>query len=136
MHNILRRSAASAAFLILAGAALAQAPDWYEHREQRFRDEHWRARIFTEVKEDLNHVQATAFPGRDEYRIVRTKQELDELQAGLAAHRYNEHQVDDVIGALQRVVADNRLSHRDRDILNDDLQRLRDYREHHERWEH
>jgi hypothetical protein len=31
-------------------------------------------------------------------------------------------------------VADNRLSSRDRDMLNDDLNRMRDYREHHEDW--
>jgi hypothetical protein len=32
------------------------------------------------------------------------------------------------------VIADNRLSQRDRDILNDDLSRLRDYRERHDNW--
>ena len=37
-----------------------------------------------------------------------------------------------MIGALGKVVADNRLSARDRDMLTDDLTRLRDYREHHE----
>ena len=90
--------------------------------------------MFAEVKEDLNHVQAKTFPGRDEYRIVRTKQELDELQSDLAARRYDESKLDEVIRTLQRVVADNRMSPRDRDILNDDLQRLRDYRAHHEGW--
>ena len=91
--------------------------------------------MFTEVKEDLDHVQSKTFPvGRDEYRIVRTKQELDELQGELTAHRYSEQKLDEVIATLQRVVADNRMSPRDRDVLNDDLQRLRDYRAHHENW--
>jgi hypothetical protein len=137
MHNFLRKSTAAAAFLILAGAALAQAPDWYEHREERFRGENWRAHMFAEVKEDLDHVQSKTFPvGRDEFRLVRTKQQLDELQSDLAAHRYSEAKLDEVIGTLQKVVADNRMSPRDRDVLNDDLRRLRDYRAHHEGWIH
>ena len=134
MQNILRKSSAAAAFLILAGAALAQNPDWYQHREERFRGERWRARMFAEVKEDLDHVQATTFSGRDEYRLVRTKQELDELQGDLAARRYTEQKVDDVINAMQRVVADNRMPPRDRQMLNEDLQHLREYRAHHENW--
>ena len=135
MRNILRSVAVPAVLLILAGTALAQNPDWYQQREERFRGEHWRARMFAEVKEDLDHVQSKTFPiGRDEYRIVRTKQQLDELQNDLAAHRYSEAKLDEVIGTLQKVVADNRMSGRDRDILNEDLIHLRDYRTHHEVW--
>jgi hypothetical protein len=134
MRKTVRSFTAAAAFLILAGAAVAQAPDWYHNREERFRGEHWRARMFTEIKEDLNHVQSVTFTGRDEYRIVRTKQELDELQGDLVARRYHEQKLDEVIGSLQRVVADNRMAARERDILNEDLEHLRDYRAHHEGW--
>jgi hypothetical protein len=136
MRKTVRSFTAAAAFLILAGAALAQAPDWYHDREERFRGEHWRARMFTEIREDLNHVQSVTFGGRDEFRLVRTKQELNELQGDLTARRYNEAKLDEVIGSLQRVVADNRMGPRDRDILNQDLEHLRDYRAHHEGWGH
>ena len=137
MCNVLRNVTAVTGFLIMAGFAMAQNPDWYQHREERYRGEQWRARMFTEVKEDLDHIQSKTFPvGRDEYRIVRTKQELDELQSDLTAHRYNEEKLDDVINGLQRVAADNRMSSRDREALNDDLNRLREYRSHHDRWEH
>ena len=136
MRKILRNSTAAAALLVLAGAAMAQSPDWYQQREDRYRGEHWRERVFTEVREDLNHVQANTFGGRDEFRLVRTKQELDELQGDLAAHRYTETKLDDVISTMQKVVADNRMSPRDRDMLNDDLQRMRDYRAHHDSWSH
>ena len=135
MRSILRNSTATAAFLILAGTVLAQ-PDWYQQREERFRGENWRGRLFTEVREDLNHVQAATFGGRDEFRLVRTKEQLNELQGDLAAHRYSEAKLDEVIATMQRVVADNRMPARDRDMLNDDLQRMRDYRAHHDRWEH
>ena len=44
-----------------------------------------------------------------------------------AQGRYDRRQLDDVVKALSQVVADNRLMPRDRDVLNDDLKRLRDF---------
>jgi hypothetical protein len=144
MNRTIQRGLAAAAFLIFIGAAGAQDRDrrdrdydWYHHdRDDRYRDDSgWRARLFWHVREDLEHVQYATFPiGRDQYRIQRTKQELNELQDKLARGVYDERELDEVIGALQRVVADNRMSPRDRDLLNDDLRRLREYREHHEGW--
>ena len=134
MRNILRISVVGAAIAVLVGIAAAQGSDWYHQREERYRGEHWRARMFTEIREDLNHVQTTAFSGREEYRIARTKQKLDTLQSDLRAGRYSETALDEVIGSMRRLVADNRLTPRDRDILNDDLHRLQQYRDHHDRW--
>jgi hypothetical protein len=146
MNHAIRRGLAAGALLIFVGAASAQDRDrrdrdydWYHHdRDDRYRDNNnnaWRARMFWHVREDLEHVQNATFPfGRDQYRIQQTKQELNELQDKLARGVYDQRELDDVIGALQRVVADNRMSARDRDLLNDDLRRLRDYREHHEGW--
>jgi hypothetical protein len=131
---------AAAVLLLFIGAGVAQERerdyDWYHRdRDDRWQGDRWRSRLFWQVREDLDHVQASSFAfGRDQYRIQRTKQELNELQDKLAAGRYDERELDDVIGALRRVVADNRLSPRDRDILNDDLHRLQEYREHHEGW--
>jgi hypothetical protein len=136
MLNIVRNVTTIAAFLALAGAVAAQDPDWYQQREDRYRAEHWKAHMFAEIRTDLDHVQSTAFSGHDEHRIVRTKQDLDDLQSALAAGRYEEPKLDEVIGSLQRVVEDNRMSKRDRDMLNDDLERLHNYREHHAEWEH
>jgi hypothetical protein len=108
---------------------------YYSERERRFRGNDWRARFFERVRDDLDHIQAGPFArGADQYRLARTRQELDELQGKWSAGRYDERQLDSVIGALQRVVNDNRLSRRDRDILSDDLDRLRDFRANHERW--
>jgi hypothetical protein len=134
--RIVRSLTAAAGFLMLVGAAMAQNPDWYQHREERFRGENWRMHMFAEVKEDLDHVHTTIFHGRDELRIVKTKEELNQLQSDLEAHRYTQAKLDEVIGSLRSVVADNRMSAQDRDMLNDDLRRLRDYREHHENWGH
>ncbi|HLJ46264.1 MAG TPA: hypothetical protein VKU01_09670 [Bryobacteraceae bacterium] len=135
MRNVFRNLVSVSTFVMFMGVGFAQS-DWYHNRDERFHGERWRAHMFSEIREDLNHVQANAFSGRDEYRIMQTKHELDELQGDLTAHRYEQPKLDDVISSLQRVTADNHLDSRDRDVLNDDLQKLRDYREHHENWIH
>ena len=106
---------------------------YHRGRDEGFRAPDFRQRFFQRVREDLDHVQSVTFPfSNDQYRIARTKQELDELQDKLARGYYDQRELDEVIGAMQRVVADNRLSRRDRDILADDLDRLRDFRVRHD----
>jgi len=105
---------------------------FHSDREDRFRGEGWRQHFFERIREDLEHVQGGAFPiGGDQYRLARTRQALDELQGKLAAGRYDERELDEVIAAMSRVVRDNRLSGRDRDVLTDDVNRLRDFRARH-----
>jgi hypothetical protein len=105
---------------------------YHRDRDDRFRGSDWRQRFFERIREDLDHVQSGAFPfGADQYRLARTRQELDELQGKLAAGRYDQRELDEVIGAMGQVVRDNRLSRGDRDVLNDDLNRLRDFRARH-----
>jgi hypothetical protein len=105
---------------------------YHRDRDERFRGEDMRRRFFERIREDLDHVQSGAFPfGADQYRLARTRQELDELQSKLAAGRYDERELDEVIAAMDRVVRDNRLSNRDRDVLSDDLNRLREFRARH-----
>jgi len=106
---------------------------YHDDRDARFRAPDFRQRFFQRIREDLYHVQSVTFPGGgDQYRISRTLQELDELQDKLARGFYDERELNDVIGAMQRVVADNRLPRRDRDVLADDLERLRDFRVRHD----
>jgi hypothetical protein len=137
MRNVLRSTVAAAAFVVLTGAAFAQqSPDWYNRRDARYRGEQWRGRIFTEVREDINYIQEKGLPGRDEYQLNRVKQDLNDMQGDLRSGHFDEPRLDRVMGTLQRVSADNRLSPRDREVLSDDMRRLRDYREHHEQWEH
>ncbi len=129
MKKMIRRGLTTAALFVFAAGAYAQ--------EGRWEGERWRMHLFAQVREDLDGVQHRWFTsGHDEYRIERTRHELDELQGGLEHHRYDERKLNEVIDSLHRVVADNRLSHHDRDMLNDDLNRLREYREHHEHWGH
>ena len=136
MKHLLRGLACSTLLLFAVGmTATAQDRDRDEERYHRgARDEGWwRGHMFQRVREDLDHVQSVTFPfSPDQYRLSRVKTELNELQNKYEARGYSPQEMDDVIGALSRVVADNHLSGRDREILNDDLNHLREFREHHE----
>jgi hypothetical protein len=106
---------------------------YHRDRDDWYREQNWRGRLFQKVREDLDHVQSVTFPGGgDQFRFASTRHELDELQSKLAAGRYDEQELDEVIEALQRVVQDNRMSARDRDLLADDLNRLLDFRARHD----
>jgi hypothetical protein len=129
---------------IISGLILFAAPGFSQDRdrdEDRYhgedRGEHsWSGHLFDRVRADIDHVQAMTpvFSG-DEFRLARTKQELSELQRSAAAGKFDQDRdLDDVITALQRVVSDNRMSERDRDMLRDDLNRLREFKEHHDRY--
>jgi len=126
-------------FLILAGAQAApqQYNDqdrWHQDRDTYYHREGWKAHVFDRVREDLDHVQASAFSGAEDHKIAMTKRELGELQGKLASGQYDQPELDRTIEGLRAIMADNRLSPRDRDMLSDDLNRLRDYREHHDGW--
>src|ERR1700731_4129385 len=129
MRHLLLRTIAGTGLMLFGLSATIQAQPprdddrYHRDRDDYYRGDQWRARMFDRVRDDLNHIQTTWFSGGggDQYRIERAKQELNELQTAMAEHRYNERALDDVINAMQRVVSDNRLSDRDRSILNDDL---------------
>jgi len=104
---------------------------FYHDRAEAFRGDAWRAHLFARIQEDLDHVQRTTFPfGSDQHRIRRVRQELNQLQGLLARGLCDRRELDDVVRALKNVIDDNRLAPRDREVLNDDLSRLHDFREH------
>lgn len=137
MKNILAKTlACSSLFLFGLSMTIQAAPqnNWYHEREAFFHGEGWHMHLFDRVRDDLTHVQEVDFRGNDQYRLAQTKDELNALQGKMAAHQYDQPQLDGVISNLQRVVSDNRLSPMNRDMLNDDLARLRDFRAHHNDW--
>lgn len=138
--------ALAAAGLLTVGLTPASAQDrdhdrdhdsgWYQRRSAFYQEQHWRGHLFQRVREDLEQVKATTFPvSSDEFRIVRTEHELNELQGKLANGQYDQRELDDVISAMQHVVDSNKLSPRERDMLSDDLNRMHDYRAHHDNWD-
>jgi uncharacterized protein YfkK (UPF0435 family) len=108
---------------------------YHRDRDDAFRGNDWRQYFFQRIREDVEHVRSVTFPfSSDQYRLARVVQQLDELQGKLAARRYDQRELDDVIDAMQRVVRDNRLSPRDRDALTDDLSRMREFRSRRGQW--
>ena len=98
---------------------------FYRDRDDFYRGD-WRGRLFARVRQDLDYVSRYSFRGDDRYRLASVYRELDDLQRDYASGRWDRRALGDVIQSLDRVVDDNRLSPRDRDMLRDDLRRLRD----------
>jgi hypothetical protein len=104
-------------------AANAQYQPRYGDRDYD-RDDRYRADLFERVRADLDRAASYAYWNEgDRHRIGKVREELGEFQRSGSRHELN-----DAIGALQKVVNDNRISPRDRDVLADDLYRMRDYR--------
>jgi hypothetical protein len=101
--------------------------------DQGFNRGNRRAMFFQNIREDLDRATADASRfGGARYRLVRTRQQLDDLQSKLSRGFYDARQLTEVIGSLQRIVDSNQLAPRDRNILAEDLQRLDDFRVRHE----
>ncbi|MBV9441726.1 MAG: hypothetical protein JO217_03435 [Acidobacteriaceae bacterium] len=127
---------------MLAGLILAAflglnvaAQDWYHDREERYHGEGWRSQIFVQVRSDLDHVwSARHASDKERNRLERTKQELTQLQAKLDAGRFDNGTLNDVIDSIRKSANDDRLSPRDRAVLSDDVNRLKDYQDNHNHW--
>jgi len=108
---------------------------YHQARDSSFRGNRWRAMFFEHIREDLDHATSSAFPFTgDRARLQRTQMDLDELQKKLARGYYDERELDQTMASLQAVVQGNRLAPRDRDMLMDDLSRMRDFRARHDQY--
>ena len=125
----------TAGVILAALAFSAAAQDWHHDREERFRGEEWRPHIFMHVRTDLDHVWS-AFQASDKERrrLDRTKEELTQMQADLDQGRWDNGILNDVIDSIRKSSNDDRLPPRDRDVLANDLVRLKDYQDHHNHW--
>ena len=113
------------------GARDQEGP-YHRDRDQYFRGNDWRATFFARIREDLDHVASGSYPfSGDQDRVQRTMMDLDELQQKLAQGFFDQRELDEAIGGMQEVVQANRLAPRDRDVLTDDLKRMRDFRARH-----
>jgi len=124
----------SAGVLVAALAFSAVAQDWYHDREERFRGEEWRPHIFMHVRTDLEHVwSAVRASDKERQRLERTKEELTQMQADLDRGRWDNGVLNDVIDSIRKSSNDERLAERDRAVLADDLVRLKEFQDHHNR---
>ena len=122
--------------LILASVtAIAFAQDWYRDRDERYRGDQWRPHVFSHVREDLEHIRSARHASEKENaRLARTRDELAKMQGDLDQGRFDNGLLNDVIDSLRKSANDERLSPRDRDVLNDDVNRLHDYQRNHDHW--
>jgi hypothetical protein len=114
---------------------VAGAQDWYRDREERFRGNAWRPKVFLNVRTDLEHVVDLGRASEIERkRLERTKEELTKMQADLDQGRWDNGLLNDTIDSIRKSANDDRLERRDRDVLADDVNRLKDYQDHHNNW--
>jgi hypothetical protein len=120
---------------VLALTAMAQ--DWYRDRKERFQGEEWRPHIFDYVRTDLEHVfSAYQAKDRERVRLDKTKEELYKMQVDLDQGRFDNGLLNDVIDSLRKSSNDDLLAGSDKEILADDVVRLKDFQNNHNHWPH
>jgi len=118
--------------VVLSALALsAFAQDWYHEREERFRGDQWRPHLFTHVRSDLEHVWSGRASDKERTRLNKTKEELTKMQADLDQGRWDNGILNDVIDSVRKSANDDRLPPRDRDVLADDVNRLKEFQDQH-----
>jgi hypothetical protein len=118
-----------ASLIMTALAFSVAAQDWYQQREERFRGEGWRPHLFMHVRTDLEHVWSGRAASRERERLAKTEDELTHMQADLDHGRWDNGILNDVIDSIRKSSDDQRLAPRDRDVLADDLRRLKEFQD-------
>jgi hypothetical protein len=114
---------------LLAGSIFAQ--DWYQEREHRFSGDGWRSHLFLEVRTDLEHIWSGRAHQKELDRLAKTEEQLTKMQADLDQTRWDHDLLEDVIDSIKKSADDERLTRRDRNILADDLARLKAFEDMH-----
>jgi hypothetical protein len=121
----------NAGIILTALAASAFAQDWYHDRDERYRGDRWRPHLFEYVRTDLEHVWSGRSSDQERARLERTKEELTKMQADLDHGRWDNGILNDVIDSIRKSSNDNRLPPRDREVLADDVNRLKEFQDQH-----
>jgi hypothetical protein len=124
MRNLLIRSLAGDSMLLLALGAYAQ--DYPHNRDGEGRGN--RGGLIEQVRSDLSYAQSAVYSRGEAKRLNKANEELREFQGKWNAGRFDRHELDDSIAAIQKVVDHNGMDERARSTLWNDLQRLRDFR--------
>jgi hypothetical protein len=116
--------------IIAAFASSVAAQDWYHQREERYRGD-WRPHIFMHVRADLDHVWSGRAADKERARLQKTEDELSQMQTDLDHGRWDNGILNDVIDSIHKSADDDRLSPRDRAVLADDVNRLKEFQDQH-----
>jgi hypothetical protein len=137
----MRLALTSTVIIVMLGAVGAQAQVYGRgsYENGRFNAEFGRyperrdmgPALLDRVRRDVDRAESESYrmaSGGDHKRFNKLREELGEFEGKLASGRFDKHELDDTIKNLQRVVNDNRLEYRDRDVLARDLAELREFR--------
>ena len=131
MRSLLHKSLAAAIFLLLAFGANAQYRD-------RYRDDPYRTygrgpldRVRADLERAARHMNYLS--EGEMRRFNRVQARIAEFQAHWERGTFDRADLDDIISNLRGVVERNRLRPGDRNILMDDVARLRALRDRNER---
>jgi len=118
--------------MLLGALALsAAAQDWYHDRDGRYQGDNGKLHLFAQVRTDLEHVWEGRAHDKERARLEKTEQELTKMQADLDQTRWDNNILNDVIDSIRKSSDDQRLPPRDRDVLADDLRRLKEFQDLH-----
>ena len=85
---------------------------------------------FDRIHADLRYAESHSYRDRGERkRIDKAREELREFQRAWNSGRFDRHELDDTIGAIQKVIDHGEMRYRDREILQADVESLREFRE-------
>lgn len=89
----------------------------------------YRQAFYNRLQSDLERAAGNSYlRGGDLRRFEKARHEIDEFQRKWGRGRYDRHDLDDAIGATQRVANLPGLDYRDRAALDEDLSMMRSFR--------
>ena len=116
---------------VLAGVTAAPAFSQYYDSPYGDRDRARQDRaLFDRTRMDLDRASNYPYASRaDRKRFDEARRDLFDFASRFDQGRYERHELDHAIDRIGKVIRDNSLDPRDRGALEDDLRRMRDYRE-------
>jgi len=126
MKNLWFLAAALLLFLGVNAVAQRWGDDYYY--------KHWGHEPLDRVRADLNRAERDLdyLPGEEMRHFRHIRGAINDFQRDWERGHFDRRALDDAIGELHGLVDRGRLHERDRDILADDVHRMREIRE---RWE-
>jgi hypothetical protein len=113
-------------WMALSGSVPARAQDW--NRGDREYRQNNRSPV-DRLMYDLNRAESNArLDWGDRRRFDKARQEIAQFERKWSAGRFDRRELDQAIASVQRVVDSRSLNYRDRAALNEDLNRLREFR--------
>ncbi len=118
----------AAVLMVVFAVGSSFAQDWYQERERAFAGNNWRPQLFSQVRNDLDHIYSAQFAsGKEDRRIQQTKDRLTRLQDDMDHGRDDNNLLNGVVNEMENTANDKRLAPRDRQIVTDDVNRLREF---------